>query len=157
LHAGQRPLLTHHHALEQLNEPETDMHSTSHALSRRSLLVLAGAGVCSATPSLGMAQSEPYPSRPITLVVPFAAGGTTDIVGRVIADALSKKLGQPVVVDNRGGAGGNIGAAVVAGAKPDGYSLLMGYNGTNAINPSLYPKLSWDPVKSFEPDRKSVV
>lgn len=121
------------------------------AISRRNLLMLASAGACGVTPSLSMAQAEPYPNRPITLVVPFAAGGTTDIIGRVIADALSKRLGQPVVVDNRGGAGGNVGAAVVASAKPDGYSLLMGYNGTNAINPSLYPKLSWDPVKSFEP------
>jgi len=83
--------------------------------------------------------------------VPFAAGGTTDIVGRIVADSLSKKLGQPVVIDNRGGAGGNIGAAAVANAKPDGYTLLMGYNGTNAINPSLYAKLPWDPIKSFEP------
>ena len=121
------------------------------AISRRNLLVLTGAGACGVTPSLSMAQAEPYPNRPITLVVPFAAGGTTDIIGRVIAEALSKRLRQPIVVDNRGGAGGNIGAAAVASAKPDGYSLLMGYNGTNAINPSLYPKLSWDPIKSFEP------
>lgn len=95
--------------------------------------------------------AQDYPTKPITLVVPFAAGGTTDIIGRMVADGLSKKLGQPVVVDNRGGAGGNLGASAVANAKADGYTLLMGYNGTNAINPSLYKQLSWDPIKSFEP------
>lgn len=95
--------------------------------------------------------AQPYPSKPITLVVPFTSGGTTDIVGRIVADGLSKRLGQPVIIDNRGGAGGNIGAALVANAKPDGYTLLMGYNGTNAVNPSLYKHLAWDPVKSFDP------
>jgi tripartite-type tricarboxylate transporter receptor subunit TctC len=95
--------------------------------------------------------AQDYPTKPITLVVPFAAGGTTDIIGRMVADGLSKKLGQPVVVDNRGGAGGNLGASVVANAKADGYTLLMGYNGTNAINPSLYKQLAWDPIQSFEP------
>lgn len=97
------------------------------------------------------AQAQNFPSKPITMVVPFTAGGTTDIIGRIVADGLGKRLGQPVIVDNRGGAGGNIGAAAVAQAKSDGYTLLLGYNGTNAINPSLYKKLSWDPIKSFDP------
>jgi tripartite-type tricarboxylate transporter receptor subunit TctC len=97
------------------------------------------------------AQAQIFPSKPLMLVVPFAAGGTTDILGRLVADGLGKRLGQPVIVDNKGGAGGNIGAGIVAQAKPDGYTLLMGYNGTNAINPALYKQLSWDPVKSFEP------
>jgi tripartite-type tricarboxylate transporter receptor subunit TctC len=97
------------------------------------------------------AQAQDYPNKPITLVVPFTPGGTTDIIGRIVADGLGKRLGQPVIIDNRGGAGGNIGAAAVAQAKSDGYTLLMGYNGTNAINPSLYKKLSWDPLKSFDP------
>jgi tripartite-type tricarboxylate transporter receptor subunit TctC len=118
---------------------------------RRSLLATACLGFAAVVAIPASAQTAAYPNRPITLVVPFAAGGTTDIVGRIVADGLSKKLGQSVVVDNRGGAGGNIGAAAVANAKPDGYTLLMGYNGTNAINPSLYGKLSWDPIKSFEP------
>lgn len=100
---------------------------------------------------LPQAFAQNYPARPVTLVVPFAAGGTTDIIARLMADGLGKKLGQPVIVDNRGGAGGNIGAAFVANAKSDGYTLLMGYNGTNAINPSLYRKLSWDPLRSFDP------
>lgn len=97
------------------------------------------------------AEAQTYPARPITLIVPFAAGGTTDILGRLVAEQLGKVIGQPVVVENRGGAGGNLGAAAVATANPDGYTLLMGYNGTNAINPSLYKKLSWDPLSSFEP------
>lgn len=118
---------------------------------RRSLLATACIGFAAFVAIPASAQTAVYPDRPVTLVVPFVPGGTTDIVGRIVADGLSKKLGQSVVVDNRGGAGGNIGAAVVANAKPDGYTLLMGYNGTNAINPSLYSKLSWDPIKSFEP------
>jgi tripartite-type tricarboxylate transporter receptor subunit TctC len=121
--------------------------------SRRSFLAttapFAAAAALSLTAPLALAQN--YPARPLTLVVPFAAGGNTDIIARLVADGLGKKLGQPVVIDNRGGAGGNIGAAFVATAKPDGYTLLMGYNGTNAINPSLYRKLSWDPVRSFDP------
>jgi tripartite-type tricarboxylate transporter receptor subunit TctC len=97
------------------------------------------------------AQTSSYPIKPITLIVPFVPGGTTDIVGRIVAEGLGKKLGQPVIIDNKGGAGGNIGAAAAAQAKPDGYTLLMGYNGTNAINPSLYGSLTWHPQKSFEP------
>lgn len=114
-------------------------------VGRRALLALAAA-FCAAP-----AFANSYPAKPITLIVPFVAGGTTDIVGRILADGLGKELGQPVVVDNRGGAGGNIGASVVAQAAPDGYTLLLGYNGTNAINPSLYKKIPWDPVTSFAP------
>lgn len=111
--------------------------------------VLLAASLCVAAALPVQAQS--YPSKPVTLVVPFTAGGTTDIIGRIVADGLGKRLGQPVIIDNRGGAGGNIGAGAVAQAKSDGYTLLLGYNGTNAINPSLYKKLPWDPIKSFDP------
>lgn len=95
--------------------------------------------------------AQPYPHKAVTLIVPFAPGGTTDIIGRLLAEGLSKSLKQPVVVDNKGGAGGNLGAAAVAGAAADGYTLLVGYNGTNAINPALYKKLGFDPIASFEP------
>lgn len=118
-----------------------------HFLSRAAALILVAATPLA--PSVVWAQD--YPTKPITLVVPFVAGGTTDILGRIIAEGLGKKLGQTVIVDNRGGAGGNIGAGVVAKAAPDGYTLLMGYNGTNAINPSLYRQLTWDPLRSFDP------
>ncbi len=97
------------------------------------------------TPALAQA----FPDRAIRLVVPFPAGGPTDIVARPLAQMLGEALKQPVVVDNRGGAGGAIGAEVVAKSLPDGYTLLMGTVGTNAINGALYRKLSYDPVRDF--------
>ena len=92
-----------------------------------------------------------WPSKPIRIVVPFAAGGTTDIMARSMAPELQRALGTPVVVDNKPGAGGNSGAAEVAKSPPDGYTLLMGTVGTHAINAALYPKLPFDPVKDFVP------
>ena len=93
----------------------------------------------------------PYPTKPIRIVVPFPAGGTTDILARAVAQRLTETLGQPVVVDNRPGAGGNIGAELVAKAAPDGYTLLMGTVGTHAINASLYAKMPYDHVRDFAP------
>ena len=95
--------------------------------------------------------AQAYPNHVIRLVVPFPAGGTTDILARAAAQKLTESLGQPVVVDNRPGAGGNIGADVVAKSAPDGYTLLMGTVGTHAINPSLYTKMPYDHVKDFVP------
>jgi len=95
--------------------------------------------------------AQAYPSKPIRLVVPFPAGGTTDILARAVAQRLTQTLGQPVVVDNRPGAAGNIGSDVVAKSAPDGYTLLMGTVGTHAINPSLYAKMPYDHVKDFAP------
>ena len=95
--------------------------------------------------------AQAWPSKPIRLVIPFPAGGSTDIVGRLIADKLTQSLGQPVVVDNRGGAGGTTGSDVVAKAAPDGYTLLMGTSSTHAIAPALYPKLPYDVVRDFSP------
>ena len=94
-----------------------------------------------------------WPGKPVRIVVPFAAGGTTDILARAIAPELQKAFGQPFVVDNKPGAGGNTGAAEVAKAAADGYTLLMGTVGTQAINPSLYPKMPYDAVKDFAPSR----
>ena len=99
----------------------------------------------------GVAHAEAYPSKPITMIVPFPAGGTTDILARAIGQELFKTLGQQVIVDNRPGAGGNIGSALVAKAAPDGYTLLMGTVGTHAINASLYAKMPYDTVKDFAP------
>jgi tripartite-type tricarboxylate transporter receptor subunit TctC len=96
-----------------------------------------------------MAQN--FPSRPVTLVVPFPAGSTTDLVGRILSDELAKSLGQNVVVDNRGGAGGTIGTEAVARAAPDGYTLLMGTIGTHSINPAVYAKINYDPIADFAP------
>ncbi len=92
-----------------------------------------------------------WPNKPVRIVVPFAAGGTTDILARAIAPELQKAFGQPFVVDNKPGAGGNTGSAEVAKAAADGHTLLMGTVGTHAINSSLYPKLPYDPVKDFAP------
>lgn len=92
-----------------------------------------------------------WPNRPVRIVVPFAAGGTTDILARALAPELSKAFGQSFVVENRGGAGGNLGADVVAKSPADGYTLLMGTVGTHGINKSLYPRLPFDPVKDFVP------
>ena len=94
---------------------------------------------------------DAWPSRSVTLVVPFPPGGGTDTGARIVAEQLSKKWGQPVLVDNKGGAAGQIGADVVAKARPDGYTILMGNIGTQAINPSLYPKMPYDPDKAFAP------
>ena len=90
-----------------------------------------------------------YPERPIHLIVPFAAGGNADIVGRITGDLVSKALGQPVVVENRGGGGGSIGAELVAHATPDGYTLLVGSNGPLTVDPLLHANLGYDPVKDF--------
>ncbi len=92
-----------------------------------------------------------YPSRPIRLIVPFTPGGSTDILARSIGHELTKAWGQPVIIDNVPGAGGSLGADKAAKAAADGYTLLMGHIGTLAVNPSLYPNLPYDPLKSFAP------
>jgi tripartite-type tricarboxylate transporter receptor subunit TctC len=95
--------------------------------------------------------AQDWPNRPLRIVVPFPAGGSADVQTRVIADELSKVLGQPVVIENKPGAGGNIGASEAARAQPDGYTMFMATTGTHASNVSLYAKLPYDPVKDFAP------
>lgn len=92
-----------------------------------------------------------YPNQPIKLMVPWPAGGGVDTTARMISEPIAQKLGQPIVIDNRGGAGGNIGTELAARAKPDGYNLLMGSISPNAVNIHLYSKLGFDPVKDFTP------
>jgi tripartite-type tricarboxylate transporter receptor subunit TctC len=101
--------------------------------------------------SMAQAFAQTYPSRPITLVVPFPAGSTTDLVGRILSEELSKVAGQQVVIDNRGGAGGSVGTEAVARAEGDGYTLLMGTIGTHSINPAVYAKINYDPIADFAP------
>jgi tripartite-type tricarboxylate transporter receptor subunit TctC len=120
-------------------------------LIRLSLSTLFALAIGIVAQSSATAQTADYPTRPIHLVVPFGAGSVTDILARIVADKLGTALGQPVVVDNKPGAGGNIGAADVAAAPPDGYQLLMGAVSTNAINPSLYKNLKFDPLRDFAP------
>jgi tripartite-type tricarboxylate transporter receptor subunit TctC len=116
--------------------------------SRRQLVVNVSAVLL--LPTLARAETA-WPNKPVRIVVPFAAGGTTDILARAIAPELQRVFGQPFVVDNKPGAGGNSGAAEVAKAINDGHTLLMGTVGTHAINPSLYPKMPYDHVKDFAP------
>ncbi len=92
-----------------------------------------------------------YPERPVTLVVPFAPGGSTDLIARIVAQKMSDILGQQVIVENRGGAGGSLGAGSVAKAAPDGYTILFATVATQALNPALYKKISYDPIKDFTP------
>jgi tripartite-type tricarboxylate transporter receptor subunit TctC len=99
----------------------------------------------------GAARADDYPSRPIRLVVPYAAGGGADSVARIVAKSLSKTIGQPIVIENRGGAGSIIGTELVRNADPDGYTLLLGQSGPISINPAIYRKLPYDPVKDFAP------
>jgi tripartite-type tricarboxylate transporter receptor subunit TctC len=97
------------------------------------------------------AQAQAWPVKSLRIVVPFAPGGSTDIVARALETRASEGLGQTVVIENRAGAGGNIGAEVAARAAPDGYTLFMGHVGTLAINPALYRKLPYDPIRDFAP------
>ena len=97
----------------------------------------------------GPVAAQTYPARPITLIVPYPPGGGVDAMARIVADKLSAGLGQQVIVDNRGGGGGNIGARAVARAAPDGYTLLLGHSATISINPHLYRNAGYDPRKDF--------
>ena len=99
----------------------------------------------------GAAVAQPYPSKPVRLVVPFPPGGPADSVARVLAQKLGDVLGQPVVVDNRAGATGTIGAGIVAKSPPDGYTLLLGTSNELAMSPGLYEKLPYDPTRDFAP------
>jgi tripartite-type tricarboxylate transporter receptor subunit TctC len=109
---------------------------------------LAGLFAVAAVPA---AAQQDYPNRPITLVVPYAAGGGNDVMARTVADRMSRTLGQQIVVENRGGAGGSIATRQVAKAAPDGYTLVIGGTGTLAVNPTLYNDVGYDPRKDFAP------
>jgi tripartite-type tricarboxylate transporter receptor subunit TctC len=118
-------------------------------ISRRTLLKAAGSlAVLALSPGAALAA---YPERPIRLIVPFAPGGNADIMARLVGEGMAQALGQPVVVENRAGAGGSVGAEQVARAAPDGYTLLTGSNGPLTVNPFVQPKLGYDPLKDFAP------
>jgi tripartite-type tricarboxylate transporter receptor subunit TctC len=113
------------------------------------IVAIALAAICAIVAPAAAAQ--PYPAKPVRLVVPFPPGGSLDFAGRMIAQKLTEAWGQPVVVENKPGAGGNIGADLVAKAPPDGYTILLGALSTHAVNPSLYAKMPYDAVKDFAP------
>ena len=117
-------------------------------MNRRELILCIAAGAAANMPPVAHAQS--WPSRNITLVVPFPPGGTNDIFARAIGDKLAAALGVAVIIDNRGGAGGTIASTAVARAAPDGYTLMTGHIGTLGVNPSLYPHLPYDTLTSFD-------
>ncbi|MCC7276226.1 MAG: tripartite tricarboxylate transporter substrate binding protein, partial [Alphaproteobacteria bacterium] len=113
---------------------------------RRTLMALAVLAALAAP-----AAAEDWPARPVRLVVPQTPGGATDVLARWVGQKLGERWGHPVVVENRGGAAGNIGTDLVAKSPADGYTLLFTYAGSQAINQALYPKLPFDPVKDFQP------
>lgn len=120
-------------------------------MQRRTLILsTVASAIASAVALPGWAQDK-WPVKPITYIVPFPAGGTTDILGRLIGQKLGPVLGTTIVVDNRGGAGGSVGSEIASRAPADGYTLLGGTISSHAINVSLYPKLGYDPIKSFSP------
>lgn len=120
------------------------MHSLKRALS-----ISAMAAAVAVIAAVGSAAA--YPTKPITLIVPFPPGGSTDIVGRIVAEGLSKELGQSVVVDNRGGAGGTVGTAAAAKMASDGYTLSVASTSTHAVGPAVHARIEYDPVKGFVP------
>jgi tripartite-type tricarboxylate transporter receptor subunit TctC len=127
-------------------------HLSGEIMSNHRFARLAGMiAACAFTLGAGMAVAQGYPAKTIKLVVPFPPGGSTDIFARTIGNKLSEALKQQVIIDNRPGAGGSIGADAVAKSAPDGYTLLMGHIGTLAVNPAIYPRLPYDPQKDFAP------
>lgn len=114
---------------------------------RKTVLAVAAAVGLAATG----AQAQNYPTRPITMIVPFAAGGPTDVVARIVTDHMSRTLGQQIVIENVAGAGGTTGITRGAQAQPDGYTIMMGHMGTHGAAPALYPNLKYDPAKDFAP------
>jgi tripartite-type tricarboxylate transporter receptor subunit TctC len=114
---------------------------------KRTWMILVAAACCAIHPALG----QSYPAKQVRLLIPYSAGGPTDLLARAIAPKLADALGQPVVVENRLGAGGGVAMDAVAKAPPDGYLIGIGLTGTNSINPHLYAKLPYDPLKDFAP------
>jgi tripartite-type tricarboxylate transporter receptor subunit TctC len=119
-------------------------------MRRREFIVLLGSAVASSF-AAGPAAAQAYPSRPVTLIIPFPPGGGNDALGRMVADKMSRSIGQQIVVDNRGGAGGTIATRAVARSAPDGHTILLAYTGTLAINPSLYANPGYNPRKDLAP------
>jgi tripartite-type tricarboxylate transporter receptor subunit TctC len=131
-----------------MNQPtiSSDTSTGKDAMNRRTILAAAISAALT-----GSAFAQSYPTRNITLIVPFAAGGPTDTIARIMADHMSRSLGQPIVVENIAGAGGTVGSLRVSRATPDGYTLVMGNLGTHSASVGLYPNLAYDPRTDFEP------
>ena len=154
--------MTSQHHFHTPASSRAQIQARSQARSRRKALALGltvtamgamalAAAAALLAPGNAHAQAAGWPTKPVRIVVPFAPGGTTDILARAMAPELSRAFGQQFIVDNRAGAGGNVGAEVVAKSPADGYTLLMGTVGTHGINRALYAKLPYDPIKDFAP------
>src|SRR6476619_4842198 len=120
-------------------------------MRRREFIALLGSVAVWSQSAQAQSPVSDYPTHPITLIVPYAPGGGNDVVARAVAEPMSKSLGQPVVIENRGGAGGSVGTRQVAKSPPDGYTLGLGGTGTLAVDPTLYPNVGYDPRKDFAP------
>jgi len=120
-------------------------------MRRREFIALLGSVAVWSQSAQAQSPVSDYPNHPITLIVPYAPGGGNDVVARAVAEPMSKSLGQPVVIENRGGAGGSVGTRQVAKSPPDGYTLGLGGTGTLAVDPTLYPNVGYDPRKDFAP------
>ena len=117
---------------------------------RQSVRLALAAALCAVSSAAAIAQNN-YPTKPVRLIVPFPPGGSTDIIARLVGQKLGERLGQEIVIDNRGGAGGTISTEIAVRANPDGYTLTMGTTGTHAIAAGLYSKLQYDPIDDFAP------
>jgi tripartite-type tricarboxylate transporter receptor subunit TctC len=122
-------------------------------MQRRLLAAALIGAICvfTAAQSAAVLAAETFPSRPITILVPFAAGGSSDVVMRLVSRQASESIGQPIIIENKPGGGGNTAALVIKNAVPDGYTLMMGHTGSHAINATLYPDLKFDPIRDFTP------
>lgn len=129
------------------------MHNEGNAalLTRRHALALLGTAAALGSAALPALAQPAWPQRPITMIVPFAAGGPTDVIARIVGEHMSRTLGQQIVIENVAGAGGTTGSARTAAAAPDGYTIMMGHMGTHGAAPALYPNLRYDPAKDFAP------
>ncbi|WP_439572880.1 tripartite tricarboxylate transporter substrate-binding protein [Phreatobacter sp.] len=118
-------------------------------MNRRHLVTAIAATALAA--GIAPATAQTFPARPVVMIIPFAAGGPTDVVGRIVAEAMSKNLGQTVVIENVAGAGGTTGSTRLTGAQPDGHTIMIGHTGTNAASVALYPNLRYNPLTDFAP------
>jgi tripartite-type tricarboxylate transporter receptor subunit TctC len=134
--------------LQRFFERKNVMHLTRRTLGALAVSALTVGGLCSLATPVG---AQEWPTRPVRMINPFAAGSAVDVVARLLADRMSKDVGQQFLVDNRTGASGNIGTEVAARSKPDGYTFLVGSPGTMAINPALFDSLPYDAIKDFVP------